>query len=392
MFTVDDERGIALRAGRESRRRLLGRQQSRQHPLRRFARRARRDDRQDEVVPAARASRHLGLRRRRGAGAHRRAAQRTGDSRRRAADEDGAAVHLQSRDRRADLRHGRAEGAADDGARRVDVADAAVPGQAPAARAQFAEARGARQGDAGARGVLRRPLGQVQAARRRAVRPVAGRTGHRRVPGRAGRRQLARRDVQQDARPHHHERHGRGTVGSSRRRRPRRRRRGRRPDAPPAAPTPAPAPAGELAAGVFPPALSKQTPEGGRFWDAPHRYSCSPPPWGELVAVNANTGDIAWHVPLGEFEELDREGHPADRHAELRRRDHDRRQSRVHRRDDRRLLPRVRRAQRQGAVARQAAQPVAVARRPPTRAATASSTSSSARTAAASSARRPAMR
>ena len=77
-------------------------------------------------------------------------------------------------------------------------------------------------------------------------------------------------------------------------------------DAPPAGP----AAAGELAAGIFPPALNKQTPEGGRFWDGAHRYSCSPPPWGELVAVNANTGDVAWHVPLGEFEELTAKGIP----------------------------------------------------------------------------------
>jgi predicted Zn-dependent peptidase len=26
---------------------------------------------------------------------------------------------------------------------------------------------------------------------------------------------------------------------------------------------------------------------------------CQQPPWGELVAVNVNTGDIAWSVPLG---------------------------------------------------------------------------------------------
>ena len=81
-------------------------------------------------------------------------------------------------------------------------------------------------------------------------------------------------------------------------------------DAPPDAPPAGPAAAGELAAGVFPPALNKQTPEGGRFWDSAHRYSCSAPPWGELVAVNANTGDIAWHVPLGEFEELIAKGIP----------------------------------------------------------------------------------
>ena len=50
------------------------------------------------------------------------------------------------------------------------------------------------------------------------------------------------------------------------------------------------------------------TPEGGRFWDPRTRYSCVAPPWGELVAVNANTGDIAWHVPLGIFEELEAKG------------------------------------------------------------------------------------
>ncbi len=31
---------------------------------------------------------------------------------------------------------------------------------------------------------------------------------------------------------------------------------------------------------------------------------CNKPPWGELVAVNVNTGDIAWRVPLGITESL----------------------------------------------------------------------------------------
>ena len=31
---------------------------------------------------------------------------------------------------------------------------------------------------------------------------------------------------------------------------------------------------------------------------------CYKPPWGELVAVNANTGAIAWSVPLGVIDEL----------------------------------------------------------------------------------------
>jgi len=54
--------------------------------------------------------------------------------------------------------------------------------------------------------------------------------------------------------------------------------------------------------------MSKVTPEGGRFWEPQSRYGCSQPPWGELVAVNANTGDIAWHVPLGAFPELEAKG------------------------------------------------------------------------------------
>jgi glucose dehydrogenase len=56
------------------------------------------------------------------------------------------------------------------------------------------------------------------------------------------------------------------------------------------------------------PNMSKVTPEGGRFWDPEHKYSCNEPPWGELIAVNANTGDIAWRVPLGEFPELAAKG------------------------------------------------------------------------------------
>jgi quinoprotein glucose dehydrogenase len=52
----------------------------------------------------------------------------------------------------------------------------------------------------------------------------------------------------------------------------------------------------------------KVTPEGGRFWDPKTQYSCNPTPWGELIAVNADTGDIAWRTPLGIFEELAKKG------------------------------------------------------------------------------------
>jgi quinoprotein glucose dehydrogenase len=42
----------------------------------------------------------------------------------------------------------------------------------------------------------------------------------------------------------------------------------------------------------------------GRFRDNTSHMFCSQPPWGELVAVNVNTGDIAWRVPLGITETL----------------------------------------------------------------------------------------
>jgi glucose dehydrogenase len=56
------------------------------------------------------------------------------------------------------------------------------------------------------------------------------------------------------------------------------------------------------------PRFRRVTPEGGRFWEPQSRYSCNVPPWGELIAVSANTGDIAWRVPLGVFDELEQKG------------------------------------------------------------------------------------
>ena len=46
----------------------------------------------------------------------------------------------------------------------------------------------------------------------------------------------------------------------------------------------------------------------GRFWNPTTKLPCSAPPFGELVAVNVNTGDIAWRVPLGIVEELEAKG------------------------------------------------------------------------------------
>jgi quinoprotein glucose dehydrogenase len=45
-------------------------------------------------------------------------------------------------------------------------------------------------------------------------------------------------------------------------------------------------------------------------FDDPEGYPCSAPPWGELMAINADTADIVWRVPLGEYEELTKRGVP----------------------------------------------------------------------------------
>ena len=36
-----------------------------------------------------------------------------------------------------------------------------------------------------------------------------------------------------------------------------------------------------------------------RFWNPATNLPCNQPPWGRLFAINVNTGDVAWQVPLG---------------------------------------------------------------------------------------------
>ena len=49
---------------------------------------------------------------------------------------------------------------------------------------------------------------------------------------------------------------------------------------------------------------------GTNFWNGEKGWPCQQPPWGELVAVDVNAGEVAWRVPLGSFEELDALGVP----------------------------------------------------------------------------------
>jgi quinoprotein glucose dehydrogenase len=45
-----------------------------------------------------------------------------------------------------------------------------------------------------------------------------------------------------------------------------------------------------------------------RFWNPQNFWPCQAPPWGEMVAINVNTGEYAWRVPLGIVPELEKKG------------------------------------------------------------------------------------
>jgi quinoprotein glucose dehydrogenase len=55
----------------------------------------------------------------------------------------------------------------------------------------------------------------------------------------------------------------------------------------------------------------RNTPWGGavgRFWNPMTQIPCSNPPFGELVAVDVNRGEIAWKVPVGFVDQLKARG------------------------------------------------------------------------------------
>ena len=60
-----------------------------------------------------------------------------------------------------------------------------------------------------------------------------------------------------------------------------------------------------MSSGVLPSYAKRKIP-----FEDQNGFPCSAPPWGELMAVSASTGDIVWRVPLGEYKELTAKGVP----------------------------------------------------------------------------------
>jgi glucose dehydrogenase len=58
------------------------------------------------------------------------------------------------------------------------------------------------------------------------------------------------------------------------------------------------------------PPYERDSPWGtyAHFWDNDKFLPCQQPPWGQLWAINVNTGEVAWKVPFGIVEELEAKG------------------------------------------------------------------------------------
>ena len=64
----------------------------------------------------------------------------------------------------------------------------------------------------------------------------------------------------------------------------------------------------ELQSSGPPPAAMKYRLTGYRKFLDPDGYPAVAPPWGTLNAINLNTGEYAWKIPLGEYPELTAQG------------------------------------------------------------------------------------
>jgi len=52
------------------------------------------------------------------------------------------------------------------------------------------------------------------------------------------------------------------------------------------------------------------SPYQSRFWESTNGWPCIKPPWAEIFAVNAKTGEIVWRRPFGTVDALAAEGFP----------------------------------------------------------------------------------
>jgi quinoprotein glucose dehydrogenase len=68
--------------------------------------------------------------------------------------------------------------------------------------------------------------------------------------------------------------------------------------------------AAELAASKLQPAKSPYEFAGYERWRDPDGYPAVKPPWGTLNAIDLNTGDYLWRIPLGDHPELATTGAP----------------------------------------------------------------------------------
>src|SRR6266849_5397540 len=64
----------------------------------------------------------------------------------------------------------------------------------------------------------------------------------------------------------------------------------------------------ELASSAPPPAAMRYRFTGYHKFLDPDGYPAVAPPWGTLNAINLNTGDYLWKIPLGEYPELASKG------------------------------------------------------------------------------------
>ena len=46
------------------------------------------------------------------------------------------------------------------------------------------------------------------------------------------------------------------------------------------------------------------------YFNDPTGHPAIKPPWGTLSAINLNTGELAWKIPLGNYPEWQKEGEP----------------------------------------------------------------------------------